>query len=70
VEELGTCESILSLHLRGKVTKDDHGWLVRSDEDGSHKKLEVGKPLRVANKSQGWWGHRKENALWIGCVEL
>ena len=47
VEEFGTGESVLGLDLRGKVTEDDQGGLVFSDEDRADQKLVVGQPLRV-----------------------
>jgi hypothetical protein len=53
VQELGSCEPVLDLHLRGEMTEDDDGGLVFSRQDGPDKQLEMLEPLRVTGVSGG-----------------
>jgi hypothetical protein len=48
MQEFRASESILSLHLRRKVPKDNDSGLIRSDQDRSNKQLKVVQPCRVA----------------------
>lgn len=41
VEKLWPCESILDLHLGSKVSQDDNGRLILSNQERSNQQLEM-----------------------------
>ena len=47
MQELWTCEPVLSLYLRREVAEDDDGGFVGSDQERPDEELEMGQPLGV-----------------------